>query len=45
LPAEQLDLKISLPDKLKAAAGKPFTLTTEIDAIGISSGTTPRLGM
>jgi hypothetical protein len=35
LPVEQLDLRIDLPDKLKAAAGKPFTLTTKIDAVGI----------
>jgi hypothetical protein len=43
LPVEQLDLSISLPDKLKAAAGKPFTLTTEIDAIGIVGKYIPSL--
>jgi hypothetical protein len=43
LPVEQLDLRISLPDKLKAAAGKPFILTTEIDAIGIMGKYLPSL--
>lgn len=43
LPVEQLELKIKLPQKLKAAAGKPFTLTTEIDAIGIVAEHLPSL--
>ncbi len=43
LPVEQLDLKISLPQKLNAAAGRPFTLTAEIDAVGISGDQLPSL--
>jgi hypothetical protein len=43
LPVDQLDLKVSLPDKLKASAGKPFTLTTEISAIGILGKYLPSL--
>ncbi|MCG8045873.1 MAG: hypothetical protein JAY66_09330 [Candidatus Thiodiazotropha taylori] len=43
LPVEQLDLKIQLPSKLKAAAGKPFTLVTEINAVGIAGEQLPSL--
>jgi hypothetical protein len=43
MPVEQLDLKISLPDGLKAAAGRPFTLTTQINAIGILAQYLPSL--
>jgi hypothetical protein len=43
LPVEQLDLRISLPKELKAAAGRPFTLTAEISAVGISGEQLPSL--
>ncbi|MEW8508685.1 MAG: hypothetical protein AB2598_18490 [Candidatus Thiodiazotropha sp.] len=43
LPGEHLSLKISLPKKLKAAAGKPFTLATEINAVGIPGEQLPSL--
>ncbi|MEW8587042.1 MAG: hypothetical protein AB2531_14865 [Candidatus Thiodiazotropha sp.] len=43
LPAEHLELKISLPKKLKAAAGKPFILATEISAVGIPGEQLPTL--
>ncbi|MES9992900.1 MAG: hypothetical protein ABW098_13160 [Candidatus Thiodiazotropha sp.] len=43
LPAEHLELKITLPKNLKAAAGKPFTLATEISAAGIPAEQLPSL--
>ncbi|MCU7934614.1 MAG: BatD family protein [Candidatus Thiodiazotropha sp. (ex Dulcina madagascariensis)] len=43
LPLEQLTLKISLPKNLKAAAGRPFTLTTELNAIGMGGEQLPSL--
>ena len=43
LPLEQLSLKSQLPEKLKAVAGKPMTLTIEMNAIGASGNLLPSL--
>ncbi|MCG7971487.1 MAG: BatD family protein [Candidatus Thiodiazotropha taylori] len=43
LPVEQLNLKVKLPEKFKAAAGKPLPFTTEISALGISGSKLPSL--
>lgn len=43
LPVEQLTLKLKLPENLKAAAGKPLPITTELSAIGISGEKLPSL--
>ncbi|MEJ2620370.1 MAG: BatD family protein [Candidatus Thiodiazotropha sp.] len=43
LPAEQLNLKVKLPDNLKPAAGKPLPMTIEVSALGISGNKLPSL--
>jgi hypothetical protein len=43
LPAEQLNLKVKLPDNLKPAAGKPLPITIEVSALGISGNKLPSL--
>ena len=43
LPLEQLNLKSQLPEKLKAVAGKPLSLTIEMNAVGASGNLLPSL--
>ncbi|MGD8587988.1 MAG: hypothetical protein PVG22_04060 [Chromatiales bacterium] len=43
LPLEQLNLKSHLPEKLKAVAGKPLSLTIEMNAVGASGNLLPSL--
>ncbi len=43
LPLEQLDLRVTLPSNLKAAAGKPLPLTVEISATGMGGNQLPSL--
>jgi hypothetical protein len=43
LPLEQLNLKSQLPERLKAVAGKPLSLTIEMNAVGASGNLLPSL--
>jgi hypothetical protein len=43
LPLEQLNLKSQLQEKLKAVAGKPLSLTIEMNAVGASGNLLPSL--
>jgi hypothetical protein len=43
LPAEQLNLKVTLPDRLKAAAGKPLPISIEVSALGVPGNKLPSL--
>ena len=43
LPLEQLNLKSQLPEKLKAVAGKPLSMTIDMNAIGASGNLLPSL--
>lgn len=43
LPVEQLTLKVKLPENIKAAAGRPLPITTELTAIGLSGNKLPSL--
>lgn len=43
LPLEQLTLKVKFPENIKAAAGKPLPITTELTAIGLSGNKLPSL--
>ncbi len=43
LPLEQLTLKVTLPNNLKAAAGKPLPLTVELTATGLGGHQLPSL--
>ena len=43
LPLEQLEMKVSLPDLQKAAAGKPLPITVELIATGMGGSQLPSL--
>lgn len=43
LPLEQLELRVSLPTRLKAAAGKPLPITVELTATGMGGNQLPSL--
>jgi hypothetical protein len=43
LPLEQLDLKVTLPAKFKAAAGRPLPITVELNATGMGGSQLPSL--
>ncbi len=43
LPLEQLNLKVSLPEGIKPAAGKPLPLTVELEAVGMGGSQLPSL--
>jgi hypothetical protein len=43
LPLEQLSLQVTLPTSRKAAAGKPLSLTVELNATGMSGNQLPSL--
>lgn len=43
LPLEQLTLKVTLPKGLKAATGRPFVVTAELNAIGTAGEQLPSL--